>query len=376
MNRKKVVFTVFGTRPECIKMSILCKKLNNIENIQHFVVSTGQHKQMLNQVIDLFDLKIDFDLEVMRDGQDLTDVFNRISVGIKPLLLEYRPDLVLVHGDTITAFATSLVCFYLGIPVGHVEAGLRTHNFSSPFPEESNRVFISKIAKFHFAPTALNVENLKLEGIINKVFQTGNTVIDSLFFVAGKVNGLSNAIPLELKDIITHDAKIILVTGHRRENFGEGFLQICEAIKMIAIKNPDVIVVYPVHLNPNVMEPVYRILSGIKNVMLIEPLGYKDFVFFMKRAFLILTDSGGVQEEAPSFGVPVLVMRDTTERPEAVSAGTVRLVGAQSDKIIFEAQRLIDDSEEYNRMSKSSNPYGDGKSVDRIVEIIIKELLS
>ena len=370
MGNKNVIFSVFGTRPECIKMALLCRKLNEVEEFDHLVVSTGQHKQMLDQVVDFFDLKIDFDLAVMQEGQDLIDVFNRITAKVKLLILEHKPALVLVHGDTITAFATALVCFYLKVPVGHVEAGLRTYDFDSPFPEESNRVFISKMAKYHFAPTEKNVSNLNLEGIINNVFLTGNTVIDSLIFAGNKVVDFSLQLKKKIQSIIDTNSKVILVTGHRRENFGEGFQQICMALKSLAERNPEVVIVYPVHLNPNVFEPVHTYLSAVNNIILVEPLIYSDFVHFMKLSYLILTDSGGVQEEAPSFGVPVLVMRYTTERPEAVNAGTVKLVGANCIAIVSEVQKLLDDPQEYEKMSNSVNPYGDGKAVDRIVEII------
>lgn len=356
-------------------MALLCKRLSEIESIDHYVISTGQHKQMLDQVLDFFSLDIDFDLSVMQDGQDLIDVFNRITSRLKTIIIEQKPDLVIVHGDTITAFATALVCFYLNVKIGHVEAGLRTNNFQSPFPEESNRVFISKIADYHFAPTPLNVKNLELEGIVKNVYLTGNTVIDSLKYAAAKINCFSANLALRMDPLIQSQRKIILVTGHRRENFGDGFLQICMALKEISSSNPDVVVVYPVHLNPNVTGPVNEILSGIDNVLLIEPLAYNDFVQFMKLSFLILTDSGGVQEEAPSFGVPVLVMRDTTERPEAVTAGTVKLVGANFKSIISEVQLLIDDTVAYGKMSKSINPYGDGNSVDKIIEIIERDFV-
>jgi UDP-N-acetylglucosamine 2-epimerase (non-hydrolysing) len=367
------VLTVFGTRPEAIKMSVLAKKLNNEKNIEHKICVTAQHREMLDQVLQLFEITPDFDLDIMQHGQDLTDVTNRVLTGMRDLFKnEWKPDLVLVHGDTTTCFATALAAFYDGIDVGHVEAGLRTGNLQSPFPEEANRVLVSKIATYHFAPTDKNVDNLKREGVkSDKIVKTGNTVIDSLVYVSEKLKGFSPKISdTILTHLVAENKKYVLITGHRRENFGKGFIQICEAIKELAQLNPDYYFVYPVHLNPNVQKPVNVILGDLKNVQLITPLQYEDFVFAMKHCYLILTDSGGVQEEAPGLGKPVLVMRDTTERPEAVEAGTVKLVGADKEKIIKGVQLLIDDKNLYEQMSKSHNPYGTGNSSESIIKFI------
>ena len=369
----KKILTVFGTRPEAIKMALLAKQLNDVKEFDHKVCVTGQHREMLDQVLDLFLLKPDFDLNIMQHGQDLTDVTSRVLIGMRDLFNnKWKPDLILVHGDTTTCFVTALAAFYEGIKIGHVEAGLRTGNMRSPFPEEANRVLVSKIANFHFAPTEMNVNNLITEGVNEQnIVKTGNTVIDSLLFVSNKLSSFSdnlkNSILVTLKE---NKEKYVLITGHRRENFGDGFIEICEAIKSLAIKNEKIHFVYPVHLNPNVQEPVNRLLSNLENVYLIQPLEYQDFVFAMKHCYLVLTDSGGVQEEAPSLGKPVLVMRDTTERPEAIGAGTVRLVGADSNKIIAGVQELIDDKAVYSTMRKAHNPYGDGNAISRIINFL------
>ncbi len=369
----KKILTVFGTRPEAIKMAVLAKKLNQEKGLDHKICVTAQHREMLDQVMDLFEIQADFDLNIMQHGQDLTDVTNRVLTGMRNLFKnDWKPDLVLVHGDTTTCFATALAAFYAGIKVGHVEAGLRTGNLQSPFPEEANRVLVSRIANYHFAPTHSNVETLLLEGVADKnIIQTGNTVIDSLLYISDKLSGFSDKIQNTiLPDLVKHKNKYILITGHRRENFGDGFIQICKAIKNLAITNPSFHFVYPVHLNPNVQKPVRALLDGLDNVHLIAPLQYEDFVFAMKHCYLVLTDSGGVQEEAPGLGKPVLVMRDTTERPEAVTAGTVQLVGANKENIIKGVQDLIDDKALYKKMSKAHNPYGEGKAVGKIINFI------
>lgn len=376
MNKIKVL-SVFGTRPEAIKMAILAKKLNKEKGIDHKICLTAQHREMLDQVTELFELEADFDLNIMQHGQDLTDVTNRVLTGMRDLFKnEWKPDLVLVHGDTTTCFATALAAFYEGIEIGHVEAGLRTGNLQSPFPEEANRVLVSRIVNYHFAPTSKNVENLVNEGVDAKfILQTGNTVIDSLLYISDKLTGFSSKIQdTILPELVVKKKKYILVTGHRRENFGDGFIQICEAIKDLAIANPIFNFVYPVHLNPNVRKPVDNILSEVNNVYLIEPLQYEDFVFAMKHSYLVLTDSGGVQEEAPGLGKPVLVMRDTTERPEAVTAGTVQLVGANKENIIKGVQNLIDNEDLYCQMSKSHNPYGEGNSSELIIKYITSSI--
>lgn len=356
-------------------MAVLAKQLNEEKNIDHKVCVTAQHREMLDQVLNLFELQPDFDLDIMQHGQDLTDVTNRVLTGMRDLFKnEWRPDLVLVHGDTTTCFATALAAFYEGIEVGHVEAGLRTGNLKSPFPEEGNRVLVSRIATYHFAPTKTNVENLIKEGInSDSIVQTGNTVIDSLLYVSEKLNGFSpKVVDTILPTLILEQSKYVLITGHRRENFGDGFIQICEAIKDLAVANAKFNFVYPVHLNPNVQKPVREILGALPNVHLIAPLQYEDFVYAMKHSYLVLTDSGGIQEEAPGLGKPVLVMRDTTERPEAVKAGTVQLVGADKENIVTGVQNLIDDKDLYERMSKAHNPYGDGNSAENIIKFLLK----
>ncbi len=364
------VLTVFGTRPEAIKMAMLCRKLSATKKIEHRICVTAQHRQMLDQVLDFFEIKPDFDLNIMKDGQDLTDITCEVLKGLRELFKSYCPDIILVHGDTTTCMATSLAAFYATIKVGHVEAGLRTGNLQSPFPEEANRVLVSKLTNFNFAATEINKQNLLREGVSpDKIIVTGNTVIDSLLFAKNKVSSFSKDVvdPLISKIFKSHQ-RIILVTGHRRENFGEGFINICKALQYIAKKHPEVKIVYPVHLNPNVQKPVKKILNGIENIHLIQPLSYPDFVYAMKQSYFILSDSGGVQEEAPSLGKPVLVMRDTTERPEAIEAGTAKLVGADYNKITQGIENLLSNNKEYIKMTKAHNPYGDGRSVDRIVE--------
>lgn len=369
---------VFGTRPEAIKMAPLCHKLRQEKNIETIICVTAQHREMLDQVLTIFDLTADIDLNVMKKGQDLYDVTSNILLKMRDTLNKVKPDIVLVHGDTTTTFATSLACFYMGVKVGHVEAGLRTHDIQAPFPEEYNRQSTGIIADYHFAPTDLSRQNLLAEGKDKEsIIVTGNTVIDALHLVVKTIDvdkNKSKAITLRLNERLPFDWKaacFVLITGHRRENFGQGFLDICEAIKELAIKNPDTHFVYPVHLNPNVQKPVNEILLGIDNVWLIEPLKYEDFVYLLKQSYLVLTDSGGIQEEAPGLGVPVLVMRDVTERPEAVEAGTVKLVGASKKNIISSIDLLLNDKALYTKMSQAHNPYGDGKACDRIVEYIL-----
>jgi len=335
------------------------------------VCVTAQHRQMLDQVLDFFDITAHYDLDLMRANQNLYTLTSDIILGLKPVLEEFKPDFVFVHGDTTTTMAASIAAFYSSSKVCHVEAGLRTYNKWSPFPEEINRQITSKIADYHFAPTKASKENLLGEGISDEsIIITGNTVIDALLTSTSKVSDLNNSGIHELKEIVDTSKKIILVTGHRRENHGDGFLQICEALKEIALNRPEVQIIYPVHLNPNVKEPVYRILSGIDNIKLIDPLAYPSFVWLMNQSYIIITDSGGVQEEAPSLGKPVLVLRETTERPEAVDAGTVILVGTDKSKIIDECYKLLDNAHVYNTMSALHNPYGDGKACERIVNVL------
>ena len=373
----KTVMLVFGTRPEAIKMAPLCHELLDDPDIKSIVCITGQHQDMLDQVMHIFNLKADFNLNIMQPGQDLFDITSEVLLKMRDVLRMNKPDIVLVHGDTTTSFAASIACFYEGIKIAHVEAGLRTHNLTSPFPEEFNRQVTSKISNYHFSPTALSKQNLINEGINeNKIIITGNTVIDSLYFISQKIEGnkerileitnkLSKQIPFDLEN-----ERFLLITGHRRESFGESFLNICKAIKELAIEHPSIYFIYPVHLNPNVQNPVNRILKGIDNIYLLDPLEYQDFVFLLKRCFIVLTDSGGIQEEAPSFGKPVIVMRDTTERPEAVDAGTVKLVGTSKDLIISTINNLLTDQKLYKSMSKAHNPYGDGTASVRIVNFL------
>ena len=370
---KMKVLTVFGTRPEAIKMAPLVKALAGKANIESRVCVTAQHRQMLDQVLELFEITPDYDLNIMKPGQTLSGITSEILTRIEPVLMEYRPDLVLVHGDTSTTFAATLAAYYQRIAVGHVEAGLRTGNIYSPWPEEANRKLTGALANLHLAPTELSQQNLLQEGVDqNTIHVTGNTVIDALLWVKKKLEA-NQGLNHSLRDsfpFLRDDARLVLITGHRRENFGDGFERICAAIRSLASDFPDVDFLYPVHLNPNVREPVGRILQGVTNVHLIEPQDYLPFVYLMTRSYIILTDSGGIQEEAPSLGKPVLVMRDTTERPEAVAAGTVKLVGTDSQQIIEAVSSLLTNELEYNRMSFSHNPYGDGKACERIVSII------
>ncbi len=373
----KKVLIVFGTRPEAIKMAPLVKELKDTKEFITKVCVTAQHREMLDQVLKLFEIKADYDLNIMKNGQDLYDITSNVLLGMREVLEDFNPDIVLVHGDTTTTSATSLAAFYKKIKVGHVEAGLRTNNIYSPWPEEANRQITAILANYHFAPTETSKKNLILEGKDkNSIIVTGNTVIDALFLALNKIKSNKELEKNIIKSLVTNNyslkdnQKIILVTGHRRENFGDGFLQICNALKDIALKNPNIDIVYPVHLNPNVQKPVFELLSNISNIYLINPLGYEEFIYLMDRSYFIITDSGGVQEEAPSLGKPVLVMRDTTERPEAVKANTVKLVGTNRAKIVNEAQKLIDNKEYYNLMSKAHNPYGDGKASKKIVEFL------
>jgi len=367
------VLTIFGTRPEAIKMAPLVLALSQDAAFESKVCVTAQHREMLDQVLRLFEINPDYDLNILKPGQGLTELTCGILAGLKPVLDEFKPDIVLVHGDTTTTLSASLAAFYHQIPVGHVEAGLRTGDLSSPWPEEGNRLLTGHLAKWHFAPTEKARENLKRENIADSdIFITGNTVIDALLWVRDRFNSDVSLVQ-QLADnypFIETGKKLILVTGHRRESFGGGFERICSALAEIALQHPDVQIVYPVHLNPNVSEPVNRILQGIDNIILIPPQDYLPFVYLMDKAYLILTDSGGVQEEAPSLGKPVLVMRETTERPEAVDAGTVRLVGTNSAKIVEEVNRLLNDENEYNKMSRAHNPYGDGNACHHILDAL------
>jgi UDP-N-acetylglucosamine 2-epimerase (non-hydrolysing) len=382
----KKILSVFGTRPEAIKMAPVVKELEkNSDKFISRVCVTAQHRQMLDQVLDLFEIRPDYDLNIMEPGQDLFDVTCNVMQGLKKVLEEEKPDVVLVHGDTTTTMAASLAAFYCRIPVGHVEAGLRTFNKLAPFPEEINRQVTGRVTDFHFAPTETARQNLLYESVPeDSIYITGNTVIDALLMVVNKVReaemrskieaNLVNRFPGLLEVLAPASAsggrRLLLVTGHRRENFGEGFESICRALKRIATENSDVDIVYPVHLNPNVQEPVKRILADVPSIHLIEPLDYLPFVYLLDRSHMIITDSGGVQEEAPSLGKPVLVMRDTTERPEAVKVGTVRLVGTNEDLIVSEAHRLLKDEKAYAGMAQAHNPYGDGVAAKRIVQIL------
>ena len=369
----KKILLVFGTRPEAIKMAPLAKAFEKEGTIESKVCVTAQHREMLDQVLEIFYIKPDYDLNLMKPGQDLYDITVNVLLGMKDVLNDFKPDLVLVHGDTITTSATSLAAFYQKIKVGHIEAGLRTGDIYSPWPEEANRQITGVLANYHFAPTKVSKENLLKENKdASTILVTGNTVIDALFLALDKIEKEKDLKSKIIKKInsqyrISECQKIILVTGHRRENFGQGFINICEALKEIAISNPHVDIVYPVHLNPNVQKPAKDILSDVSNVFLIEPLEYESFIYLMSKAYFIITDSGGVQEEAPSLGKPVLVMRDTTERPEAIEAGTVKLVGTDNEKIVQEANELLINISEYEKMSKAHNPYGDGKASERIV---------
>ena len=372
---------VFGTRPEAIKMAPLVKEFQKYpEQFQTIVCVTGQHREMLDQVLHIFEIEPDYDLNIMKQGQDLYDVTARVLIGMRDVLKEARPDVVLVHGDTTTSTAAALAAFYQQIPVGHVEAGLRTHNVYSPWPEEMNRQITGRIATYHFAPTPLSRQNLLDEGIKEEAITvTGNTVIDALYMVVDRIKndktldfGLNCSLIKAGYDVdrLNDGKKLVLITGHRRENFGDGFISMCQAIKTLSEKYPDVDFVYPMHLNPNVRKPIHEVfgedLSGLGNMFFIEPLEYLSFVYLMEKSTIVLTDSGGIQEEAPGLGKPVLVMRDTTERPEALEAGTVKLVGTNFEKIVREVSALLDDREYYDKMSKAVNPYGDGKACERI----------
>lgn len=379
----KKVMLVFGTRPEAIKMAPLVKEFEKYpETFKTIVCVTGQHREMLDQVLNLFEIRPDYDLNIMKQGQDLYDVTARVLVGMRDVLKEVQPDVVLVHGDTTTSTAAALAAFYQQIPVGHIEAGLRTHNIYSPWPEEMNRLLTGRIATHHFSPTQLSRQNLLTENVAEStIIVTGNTVIDALYWVVNKIKNdatLDNELNALLKtagyDVnrLKDGKKLVLITGHRRENFGEGFINMCTAIKDLTIKYPDVDFVYPMHLNPNVRKPIHEVfgedLSNLGNMFFIEPLQYLEFVYLMEKSTIVLTDSGGIQEEAPGLGKPVLVMRDTTERPEALEAGTVKLVGTNYDKIVSEVSMLLENKEYYDTMSKAVNPYGDGLACGRIVE--------
>lgn len=381
----KKVMLVFGTRPEAIKMAPLVKEFKKYpDDFETIVCVTGQHREMLDQVLEIFEITPDYDLNIMKQGQDLYDVTARVLVGMRDVLKESQPNVVLVHGDTTTSMATALAAFYQQIPVGHVEAGLRTNNIYSPWPEEMNRQLTGRIANLNFSPTSLSQQNLKLEGIDQaKVLVTGNTVIDALYWVMEKIK-CNEFLRTELENILQNAGydvcrlaegrKLVLITGHRRENFGDSFISICKAIKTLTEKYPNVDFVYPMHLNPNVRKPIYEIfgenLSDLGNIFFIEPLEYLSFVFLMEKSTIVLTDSGGIQEEAPGLGKPVLVMRDTTERPEALEAGTVKLVGTDYNKIVDEVSTLLDDNQAYETMSRSINPYGDGLASSRIVNML------
>ena len=382
----KSVLLVFGTRPEAIKMAPLVKAFQaHPQYFKTLVCVTGQHRQMLDQVLTLFDIVPDYDLNIMKQGQDLYDVTARVLTGIRDVLVESRPDVVLVHGDTTTSTAAALAAFYQQIPVGHVEAGLRTHNIYSPWPEEMNRQLTGRIASYHFAPTPLSKQNLLQENVVNeKIIVTGNTVIDALYWVTNKIKkdaALNAELSFQLIGAgynttrLQGGRKLVLITGHRRENFGDGFISICRAIKSLTEKYPDVDFVYPMHLNPNVRKPIHEVfgedLSNLGNMFFIEPLEYLSFVYLMEKASIVLTDSGGIQEEAPGLGKPVLVMRDTTERPEALKAGTVKLVGTDFEKIVDTVSTLLDSEYDYAAMSQAVNPYGDGRACHRIVNALL-----
>ncbi len=380
------VMLVFGTRPEAIKMCPLVKEFQkHNDGFETIVCVTGQHREMLDQVLNIFEVKPDYDLNIMKQGQDLYDVTARVLTGMRDVFKECKPDVVLVHGDTTTSTAAALAAFYQQIPVGHVEAGLRTHNIYSPWPEEMNRQITGRIATYNFSPTPLSERNLKEEKAQGNIYVTGNTVIDALHMVVNKLKN-DETLAKEQKEILKQAGydinrladgkKLVLITGHRRENFGEGFIHMVTAIKDLKNKYPDVDFVYPMHLNPNVRKPIHEVfgedLSNLGNMFFIEPLQYLEFVYLMEKATIVLTDSGGIQEEAPGLGKPVLVMRDTTERPEALASGTVHLVGTDYQKIMDEVSTLLEDEQAYEKMSKAVNPYGDGKACERIVEILKK----
>ena len=384
----KKIMLVFGTRPEAIKMAPLVKEFQKYsDKFETIVCVTGQHREMLDQVLHIFEIVPDYDLNIMQQGQDLYDVTDRVLTGMRNVLKESKPDVVLVHGDTTTSTAAALAAFYQQIQVGHVEAGLRTHNIYSPWPEEMNRQITGRIATYHFAPTSLSKNNLLAEGVTEQqIYVTGNTVIDALYMVVDRIKNdkvldanLENQLKQAGYDVnrLTGEKKLLLITGHRRENFGDGFISMCTAIKDLTQKYPEVDFVYPMHLNPNVRKPIHEVfggdLSDLGNMFFIEPLEYLSFVYLMEKSNIVLTDSGGIQEEAPGLGKPVLVMRDTTERPEALEAGTVKLVGTSYEKIINEVSALLDNQEYYDKMSKAVNPYGDGMACNRIVNILRNE---
>ena len=382
---QKKVMLVFGTRPEAIKMAPLVKEFQKYpDKFKTIVCVTGQHREMLDQVLRIFEIVPDYDLNIMKQGQDLYDVTSRVLLGMRDVLKEVQPDIVLVHGDTTTSTAAALAAFYQQISVGHVEAGLRTHNIYSPWPEEMNRQITGRIATYHFAPTPLSKQNLLIENVKEaQITVTGNTVIDALYMVVDKIKS-NKELDKELEEILLRSGydvnrlsdgkKLVLITGHRRENFGDGFISMCKAIQTLTQKYPDVDFVYPMHLNPNVRKPIHEVfgkdLSHLGNMFFIEPLEYLSFVYLMEKSTIVLTDSGGIQEEAPGLGKPVLVMRDTTERPEALEAGTVKLVETDFDKIVNEVSALLENRECYERMSRAVNPYGDGKACERIVEFL------
>ena len=378
MFEKKSILLVFGTRPEAIKMAPLIHRLKaepDVFNVR--VCVTAQHRQMLDQVLRIFDIVPDIDLDLMKPEQDLFDVTTNVLQGMKSVFGDHKPDIVLVHGDTTTTLATAMAGFYAGVPVGHIEAGLRTYDLFAPFPEEFNRQVVSKLSCWHFAPTELSRANLIAERVDDeRITVTGNTVIDALHWVLSRIDAdrdRSKRLTQDLNQVLSFNwqsEKFVLITGHRRENFGNGFLEICEALGELAFKFSKVHFVFPVHLNPNVQKPAHKILADLSNVCLIEPLDYEPFVYLLKYSYIVLTDSGGIQEEAPSLGKPVLVMRDVTERPEAVGAGTVELVGANKDRIIAGVSRLLNDEVHYFKMSNAHNPYGDGKACDRILDVL------
>jgi UDP-N-acetylglucosamine 2-epimerase (non-hydrolysing) len=378
MSKKKKIMLVFGTRPEAIKMAPLVHRLKSHPEIFEIQVCvTAQHRHMLDQVLRIFEIVPDIDLDLMKPGQDLIDVTAGVLLGMKSVFNENKPDAVLVHGDTTTTLATAMAGFYAGVPVGHIEAGLRTHDLYAPFPEEFNRQVASKVTRWHFAPTELSRSNLIAEHVDDgSITVTGNTVIDALHWVLNRIDTdgeRAAQLTQSLNQLLTFNwksARFILITGHRRENFGDKFLQICEAIHELASKFAGVHFVYPVHLNPNVQKPVRTMLAGLSNIHLIKPLDYEPFVYLLKHSYVILTDSGGIQEEAPSLGKPVLVMRDVTERPEAVDAGTIELVGANKERIVAGVSRLLEDETHYSKMSHAHNPYGDGKACDRILAVL------
>ena len=377
----KRILIIFGTRPEAIKMAPLIKEFQkDALNFDTKICVTAQHREMLDQVLDLFKITPDYDLNIMKLGQDLYDVTSSILLKIKPVLKDFDPDIVLVHGDTATTFATSLAAYYQKIKIGHIEAGLRTGDLYSPWPEEGNRRLTGILTDYHFAPTESSRQNLLNEGVNNaSIFVTGNTVIDALQLVLKRIN-TDESLRLKIQNTIIQsgfeelNSKFVLVTGHRRENFGQGFLNICGALKVLAENNPDINILYPVHLNPNVRKPVNDLLSNIENIKLVDPFQYEEFIYLMSKSYLILTDSGGIQEEAPSLGKPVLVMRNTTERPEAISAGTAKLVGSDKGSIVKEVQYLLNNTNTYQDMSRSHNPYGDGKACEKIVKFISDKL--